>query len=130
MICLEELLKWDGCDAVIHLGIHGRRILVNAMANAVLKTDPGTTQEATDMFMANLLKEEEHYTRYTVEMTQKYNKPVVGVSLLTDEMSRTLYRYDDLDYKGVFFPSPERAVKALAGMVRYKKWLDSAKYNT
>lgn len=126
-ICLEELLKWDGCDAVIHLGIHGRRILVNAMANAVLKTDPDTTKETADMFMASLLKEEEDYTRYTVEMTQKYNKPVVGVSLLTDELSRTLYRYDDLDYKGVFFPSPERAVKALAGMVRYKKWLDSTK---
>ena len=126
-ICLEELLKWDGCDAVIHLGIHGRRILVNAMAKAVLKTDPGMTKETTDIFMAGLLKEEEDYTRYTVEMTQKYGKPVVGVSLLTDELSRTLYRYDDLDYKGIFFPSPERAVKALAGMVRYRKWLDSAK---
>ena len=129
-ICLEELLKWDGCDAVVHLGIHGRRILVNAMAKAALKADPDTTKETADMFMADILKEEENYTRYIVEMTQKYNKPVVGVSLLTDELSRTLYRYDDLDYKGVFFPSPERAVKALAGMVRYKKWLDSAKYNT
>ncbi|WP_462267798.1 acetate--CoA ligase family protein [Desulfobacter sp.] len=128
-ICLEELLKWDGCDAVIHLGIHGRRILFNATANAVLKTDPDTTKEAADMLMANFLKEEADYTRYTVEMTQKYNKPIVGVSLLTDELSRTLYRYDDLDYKGVFFPSPERAVKALAGMVRYRKWLDSAKAN-
>ncbi len=129
MICLEELLKWDGCDAVIHLGIHGRRILVNAMAKAVLKTDPGMTKETADMFMAGFLKEEEDYTRYTVEMTQKYGKPVVGVSLLTDELSRTLYRYGDLDYKGVFFPSPERAVKALAGMVRYRKWLDSAGTN-
>lgn len=127
IICLEELLKWDGCDAVIHLGIHGRRILVNAMANAVLKTDPGITKETADIFMADILKEEEDYTRYIVEMTQKYNKPVIGVSLLTDELSRTLYRYDDLDYKGVFFPSPERAVKALAGMVRYRNWLDSTK---
>lgn len=127
MICLEELLKWDGCDAVIHLGIHGRRILVNAMADAELKADPGITKETVTMFMAGLLKEEEKYTRYTVEMIKKYNKPVIGVSLLTDELSRTLYRYDDLDYKGVFFPSPERAVKALAGMVRYRKWLDSAK---
>ncbi|WP_020589140.1 acetate--CoA ligase family protein [Desulfobacter curvatus] len=125
-ICLEELLKWDGCDAVIHLGIHGRRILVNAMANAMLKTDPGITKKKTEKFMANLIKEEEIYIRHTAEMTQKYNKPVVGVSLLIDELSRTLYRYDDLGYKGVFFPSPERAVKALAGMVRYRKWRDSA----
>jgi acyl-CoA synthetase (NDP forming) len=125
-ICLEELLKWDGCDAVIHLGIHGRRLLIYGMAKAVLKTDPNMTKEKTDMFMADLVKAEADYTRYTVEMIQKYNKPVVGVSLLTDELSRTLYPYDDLDYKGVFFPSPERAVKALAGMVRYRKWLDSA----
>jgi len=127
MICLEELLKWDGCDAVIHLGIHGRRILFNAMAKAVLKTDPGITRETADIFMAGYIKEEEDYTRYIVEMTNKYNKPVIGVSLLTDERSRTLYPYDDLDYKGVFFPSPERAVKALAGMVRYRNWLDSTK---
>lgn len=127
MICLEELLKWDGCDAVIHLGIHGRRILFNAMAKAVLKTDPGITRETADIFMAGYIKEEEDYTRYIVEMTHKYNKPVIGVSLLTDERSRTLYPYDDLDYKGVFFPSPERAVKALAGMVRYRNWLDSTK---
>lgn len=125
-ICLEELLKWDGCDAVIHLGIHGRRILTYAMAKAVLKTDPDMTKEKTDMFMADLVTAEADYIRHTVEMIQKYNKPVVGVSLLTDELSRTLYPYDDLDYKGVFFPSPERAVKALAGMVRYRKWLDSA----
>nr|WP_319396727.1 acetate--CoA ligase family protein [uncultured Desulfobacter sp.] len=125
-ICLEELLKWDGCDAVIHLGIHGRRILIYAMAKGMLKTDPDVTKEKTDLFMADLVKAEADYTRYTVEMIQKYNKPVVGVSLLTDELSRTLYPYDDLDYKGVFFPSPERAVKALAGMVRYRKWIDSA----
>jgi acyl-CoA synthetase (NDP forming) len=84
------------------------------------------TKEKTNQFMADLITAEADYTRYTVEMIKKYNKPVVGVSLLTDELSRTLYPYDDLDYKGVFFPSPERAVKALAGMVRYRKWLDSA----
>nr|WP_320190516.1 acetate--CoA ligase family protein [uncultured Desulfobacter sp.] len=125
-LCLEELLKWDGCDAVIHLGIHGRRILIYAMAKGVLKTDPGMTKEKTEIFMADLIKAEADYIRYTVEMIQKYNKPVIGVSLLIDELSRALYPYDDLDYKGVFFPSPERAVKALAGMVRYRKWLDSA----
>ena len=97
------------------------------MAKAVLKTDPGITRETADIFMAGYIKEEEDYTRYIVEMTNKYNKPVIGVSLLTDERSRTLYPYDDLDYKGVFFPSPERAVKALAGMVRYRNWLDSTK---
>lgn len=120
--CLEELLKWDGCDAVIHLGIHGKRVLVNNMIQSIYRTDPAVTREEGELFKQAVLGFEEEYTRYAVELTQKYEKPVLGVSLLTDDISRTLYRYEDLDYKGVFFPSPERAVKALSGMCRYQQW--------
>ncbi|RLB87259.1 MAG: CoA-binding protein, partial [Deltaproteobacteria bacterium] len=121
--CMEELLKWDGCDAVIHLGIHGKRVLANNMIDSVLKTDPNIDEKSAALFKETLLAEEEAYTKYIVEMTRKYEKPVLGVSLLTDEISRTLYRYDNNPYKGVFFPSPERAVKALAGMCQYNQWL-------
>jgi acyl-CoA synthetase (NDP forming) len=120
--CLEALLKWDGCDAVIHLGIHGKRVLVNNMAKSIAKTDPSISKEQVAAFKQVILEFEEAYTRYVVEMTQKYNKPVLGVSLLTDALSQTLYRYDDMAYKGVFFPSPERAVKALSSMHRYQQW--------
>ncbi|MCP3943575.1 MAG: CoA-binding protein [Desulfobacteraceae bacterium] len=120
--CMEELLKWDGCDAVIHLGIHGKRVLVNNMIDSVIKTDPNMDEKSASKFKKMLLKSEEEYVKYIVEMTHKYEKPVLGVSLLTDEISRTLYRYDNNPYKGVFFPSPERAVKALAGMWQYNKW--------
>ncbi len=121
--CMEELLKWDGCDAVIHLGIHGKRVFANSMIDSVLKTDPNIDERSAALFKETLLKAEESYAKYIVEMTQKYEKPVLGVSLLTDEISRTLYRYDNNPYKGVFFPSPERAVKALAGMCQYTQWL-------
>ena len=121
--CLEELLKWDGCDAVIHLGIHGKRVLVNAMIESILKTDPNMEEATANAFRDSMFQVEEDYARYVAELTQKYDKPVLGVSLLTDELSRTLYRYDNLDYKGVFFPSPERAVKALAGMTQYQAWV-------
>ncbi len=123
--CMEELLKWDGCDAVIHLGIHGKRVLVNAMIDSVLKTDPETDEATAELFRDTVGRIEEEYTRYVVELTRKYDKPVLGVSLLTDEMSRTLYRFEGTEYKGVFFPSPERAVKALAGMVQYRSWLNA-----
>ncbi|MCF8124888.1 MAG: acetate--CoA ligase family protein [Desulfotignum sp.] len=121
--CLEELLKWDGCDAVIHLGIHGKRVLVNNMAESVSRTDPSVTQAQVAAFKQAVLEIEDDYTRYVVQMTHTYSKPVLGVSLLTDTVSKTLYRYDDLGYKGVFFASPERAVKALAGMHQYRQWL-------
>ncbi len=121
--CMEELLRWDGCDAVIHLGIHGKRILANAMIESTLKADPATDPATADLFRQALYQFEEDYTEYVTRMSQTYGKPVLGVSLLTDEDSRTLYRFDNLDTKGVFFPSPERAVKALAGMTRYRTWV-------
>ncbi|MDT8379696.1 MAG: acetate--CoA ligase family protein [Desulfotignum sp.] len=120
--CLEELLKWDGCDAVIHLGIHGRRVLVNNMAESISKTDPLITPEKAAEYKKAVLAMEEDYIRFVVKMTHRYSKPVLGVSLLTDGDSKTLYRFDDLDYKGVFFASPERAVKSLTAMVRYQDW--------
>ncbi len=121
--CMEELMKWDGCDAVIHLGIHGRRILADAMVNAMVISDPNVNAANAEPFKDSFSQAEEDYSRYMVTLTRKYGKPILGVSLVTDAQSRTLYRYDDADYKSVFFPSPERAVKALAGMVRYQAWL-------
>ncbi|MFA5904184.1 MAG: acetate--CoA ligase family protein [Desulfobacula sp.] len=123
--CLEELLKWEGCDAVIHLGIHGKRVLVNNMIESVLRTDPDVTRDQAELFKNAILQFEDDYTRYVVQLTKKYEKPVLGVSLLTDEISRTLYPCEGYDYKSVFFPSPERAVKALFGMVQYHEWLKS-----
>lgn len=120
--CIEELLQWEGCDAVIHLGIHGKRVLVNSMVQSILKTDPNIDEPSAMAYKGTLLEFEQDYIQYIVEMTQKYEKPVLGVSLLTDEISRTLYRFENNPYHGVFFPSPERAVKALAGMCQYHHW--------
>jgi acyl-CoA synthetase (NDP forming) len=120
--CLEELLKWDGCDAVIHLGIHGKRILVDSMIDSAYKTDPDMDKKTEQFFKDTILQFEEDYTEYVIQLTQKYQKPVLGVSLMTDEISKTLYRLDGYEYKGVFFPSPERAVKALWGMCQYNDW--------
>lgn len=121
--CMKELLKWDGCDAVIHLGIHGKRVLVNNMIESVLMADPTIDKDQTQTFKNAVLQFEDHYTRYVAELTQTYKKPVIGVSLLTDGISRTLYRSEMSEYKSVFFPSPERAVKALWGMCQYNEWL-------
>ncbi len=120
--CLEELLKWDGCDAVIHLGIHGRRVLAYNMLESVCRTDPDMDQKKAEIYKDTILKLEEDYTHYVAKLTQTYEKPVLGVSLLTDEISRTLYCTNGCKYKSVFFPSPERAVKALWGMVQYSDW--------
>jgi len=124
MTCLEELLKWDECDAVIHLGIHGKRIFIDAMAESIRKADPDIDKAQALFLKDSILQFEDYYTRYTAELTQKYGKPVFGVSLLTDEKSRIVSRHENYKYKTIFFPSPERAVKVLSGMYNYYGWLE------
>jgi acyl-CoA synthetase (NDP forming) len=64
------------------------------------------------------------YNEHVVRLMEKYDKPVLGVCLLSDESTRTITDIEGSLYKGVAFLTPERAVRALAGMYSYKRWLD------
>jgi hypothetical protein len=120
---MEVLLKWDGCDGVINLGILGRRIFVDRMANAVLKSDPDCSKEFIAAARQALSDFETQYVEHIVRLMEQFEKPIYGVSLLKDEKDHTVYRVDDAKYKGVFYETPERAVKAFARMVEYQRFL-------
>ncbi len=119
MTIIEELLKWDGCDAVINLGILGRRILLKRLVDSILDADPTYTPEFLESVNKKLTAFDENYIKHIATLMEKYNKPVFGVSLLTDEKDKTVYRVEGCSFKGVFYPSPERAVKAFAKMYEY-----------
>jgi acyl-CoA synthetase (NDP forming) len=121
---LEELLKWDGCDAVINLGIVGQRILVKRFSESVIKSDPNYSAEFMKGVNAQLTKFERNYIHRTVKLMEKYQKPVYGVSLLPDKRNQTVYRIKNSRYKGIFYPTPERAVKAFAKMHEYQCFLN------
>jgi acyl-CoA synthetase (NDP forming) len=120
---LEELLKWDGCDAVINLGILGRRIMVKRFGESVLKADPDYSAEFISNINKQFVEFEKAYIEHIVSLMDQFKKPVFGVSLLPDEKNQTLYRIDGSSFKGVFYPTPERAVKAYAKMVEYHRFL-------
>jgi len=126
MTTSEELMKWDGCDAVLHLGIHGQGILVHKTLQGLANIDPSYSKKDIDGMRKLVDDIEKQYIEHVIKLSEKYEKPIVGVSLLVDSKTKTLYRKEGQKYKGVFFPTPERAVKALAGMYRYKEWLDNA----
>ena len=123
MTVLEELSKWDGCDAVINLGILGRRIMVKRFGESVLKADPDYSAEVIDKINEQFVEFENKYINHIVKLMDQYKKPIFGVSLLPDENNQTLYRVAGSSYKGVFYPTPERAVKAFAKMVGYHRFL-------
>ncbi len=120
---LELLLKWDGCDAVINLGIVGRRKAAKNLGESVLKADPTYSPEFIEQIHYSLKKFEKDYIAQIIRLMEQYNKPVYGVSMLPDEKQQTVYPIKKHTFKGVFFPTPERAVRAFAKMVQYQKFL-------
>ncbi len=124
LTALEELMKWDGCDAVINLGIMGRRIMIKRFGLSVLKADPQYDQAFVDEMNQGFLDFEKQYIAHIVNLMETYHKPIFGVSLLPDENNQTLYRVDGSEFKGVFYPTPERAVKSIAKMVDYYRFLN------
>ncbi len=124
MIITEELLKWEGCDAVINLGIMGRTILVGRVMESVASADPTYSSEFLNVVNQELIRFEEKYVEHVVNLMEKYDKPIFGVSILTMGKEQTLYRVRDKRLKGVFYPTPERAVKAYARMYEYQRFLN------
>ncbi|MBF0452791.1 MAG: acetate--CoA ligase family protein [Candidatus Magnetomorum sp.] len=123
-IGLETLLKWDGCDAVIHLGIHGRRLFVERMLHSIHQADSSYSKDFLDEIKTKNQHYEKKYIAHIIQLIEKYQKPVLGVSLLTDKEDQTLYSISESDYKCVLFPSPERAVFALSRMCQYQAWMN------
>jgi acyl-CoA synthetase (NDP forming) len=89
----------------------------------VLNADPNYSPEFIKQLRREFKKFEKDYIAQIIDLMEKYNKPVFGVSMLPDEKHQTVYPYKRRTFKAVFFPSPERAVGAFAKMVQYQKFL-------
>ena len=120
---LDELLQWDGCDAVINLGILGRKNLLKRITHSIRASDPTYSEDILKAVILEFDNFEKEYIQHITMMMDKYQKPVFGVGLFLDEESRTVFRVAERDHAAVFFPSPERAVKTFSGMYSYYKFL-------
>jgi acyl-CoA synthetase (NDP forming) len=119
---LEALIGWDGCDAVIHLGIIGRKHLLQQNIDAHHRSDP-TADSAVYPELESLAEDiEKRYIRRVIELMEIHRKPVVGVSLVKGPGDDTVVESDEFAHKGVFFGAPEQAVKSLSRMCRYREW--------
>ncbi|MFH2131959.1 MAG: acetate--CoA ligase family protein [bacterium] len=121
-LLMEELLKWDGCDAVINLGILGKKFFFKRVIEEARKHNDISALE-NEFLLEQSLKAEEKYVADLVAMIEKYQKPIYGVTLYDEEKDRTIYPVGDSIYKGLFYPTPARAVEAFAKMVGYGRFL-------
>jgi acyl-CoA synthetase (NDP forming) len=95
------------------------------MVASVRQADAEFPQDVLDLANQMLVDFEKDYIAHIVQLMHTYAKPIFGVSLLTDQEDQTVYRVGDDDYKGLFYETPERAVKAFARMYEYQRYLSS-----
>ncbi|TSA46627.1 MAG: CoA-binding protein, partial [Deltaproteobacteria bacterium] len=122
MRVMEELVKWEVCDSVLHLGIIGRMASVKQMIRSIQEVDPVMDRKFLDAIPGALVEFENRFTIHMVHLMEKSGKPILGVNLLPEENARTIMDVEGSPYKGVSFLTPERAVKALARMNTYRQW--------
>jgi len=120
---IEALLHWEGCDGVINLGILGRRHMVKRFGRSVVRTDPAYDAGFVGAVNRHMSQFERAYVKHIVTLMETHRKPVLGVSLMPDEKNKTVYQLRQHRFRAVFFPTPERAVKAFARMHEYRNFL-------
>ena len=124
MKAIEVLAAWDGCDAIIHLGISGREYLLETLLESINAVDSETDPKESQKILQGLHKWGHQYIKHTVELMERYRKPILGVTLTADPKKTAIYEVENSKYNGVFFTSPERAVKALGHMCEYRDFLE------
>ncbi|MBN1364162.1 MAG: acetate--CoA ligase family protein [Syntrophaceae bacterium] len=124
MKIIEELIQLPEFDAIIHMGIIGRLILVKATLGSTVAIDKKYDNNFVDRAFLHMENFEKQTIERTVKLIDKYNKPIIGVYLLNDDKTKTITEVNGCKYKGVNFITPERAVKSLAKMYQYSKWLN------
>lgn len=116
------LAEWEGCDAVLNLGILGQRLFMGSMLESVRRVQPSLAPAALNALGRRFETAERDYVDHVVRIMTTTGKPVLGVKLLEEDTHRTLYESEAGPYRGVFFQTPERAVRSLSRLVEYAGW--------
>jgi len=118
LVAVEELMKWDGIDAVISLGIVGRLELLQLLIRSTRQADKNRSSDYLDQMEIMVRQYEEGYAARMVELMEMYEKPILGVSLAKTEQG-TVRPFPGKRYDAVFYQTPESAVNVLRAMCRY-----------
>jgi acyl-CoA synthetase (NDP forming) len=119
LVAVEELMKWDGVDAVISLGIVGRLELLRLLVQSTREVDRNAPPGSLEQMEVLLRQYEERYAARMVELMELYEKPILGVSLARTDQG-TVRQAPGKRYDAVFYQTPESAVNVLSRMCRYE----------
>ena len=119
--CLEILAEWEGIDAIIALGV-GSRVPEYKYSKEV--KGPKELVNTID-FLTKMMKERAKKPDKTLEsmgaLVKRSGKPIIGVAIGAEAThKKNLERFQVVSY-----PTPERGVRVLRQMYKYRRFLNS-----
>ena len=123
IVAVEELVKWNGIDAVISLGIVDRQEFATLLIESTRKVDPDISPEFLEQLDALVQDYEKKYIARMVELMEVYEKPIIGVSIARTTKGK-VRPVVGKRYSGLYYETPEDAVNVLSRMVDYWQFLE------
>ena len=121
---MEELMRWDGCDACIHLGIMGRTLILQKQYESAKMTDPSADWSSFEQYIQYVRQIEEDYMEKLIRLMETYGKPVLGAYVRQDERDKTtLNVVPESPFKGIVFRTAEHVIHAMAKICSYGEWV-------
>ncbi|MFC2005869.1 acetate--CoA ligase family protein [Chloroflexota bacterium] len=117
--CLWPLVEDDNFDALLVIDAIGQSV----MRDRVISDNPSVREQSKKLVKARQEEELEGLDKL-FEYIEKYQKPVIISSYVTEAMKRSSM-FKKLKENGILiYPTPERAVKVLAHLVEYSRYLN------
>lgn len=116
---LSAMLEADYIDSLLFMGVFGASEFMSRIADAAPGIVPEISEENGKQIKIYANQMEKKFKEETLASIEKYKKPIVGVSL--SSTARLVHRVDGETL--ILFPTPERAVKALSALYRYRQYL-------
>jgi acyl-CoA synthetase (NDP forming) len=121
---LADLAAWEGCDAILHLGILGQKHLLDWLLTSTEELSGGKGVEGFGKLRERAEDFEQGFLAHIGALMDRYKKPIIGVNMVEGDGARTVYdSRGGSPYRPVVFSTPERAVAALARMCEYGDFL-------
>jgi acyl-CoA synthetase (NDP forming) len=119
--CLEILANWDGIDAVIALGA-GRRAPKYSYSKDVTGPQPLVDAiHVVEQYFKDRAQKRDWMLEGIGKLIKRTGKPIIVVSIGPE----ALHRSNLYEFQVVSYPTPERAVRVLWQMYKYRRFLDS-----
>ncbi|MFC2051842.1 acetate--CoA ligase family protein [Chloroflexota bacterium] len=118
--CFWPLIEDDNIDALLVVDAVGQSV----MSNRAMSDNPLFREQAKELFKARR-EEELRGLDKLFEYIEKYQKPVIISSYVTEDMKRSAM-FNKLTENGIhIYPTAERAVKVLAHLLEYSRYLSN-----